>query len=58
MVFAEKRHPTYDHLDARKKAEGRHHQKAGNPSNGAKAMYELAVMKNPPLGVVVGTDTF
>lgn len=58
MVFAEKRHPTYDYLDARKKAEGRHHQTAGDPIKGVKAMYELAVMKNPPLGVVVGTDTF
>ncbi|KAL8966118.1 MAG: hypothetical protein Q9197_006165 [Variospora fuerteventurae] len=58
MVFAEKRHPAYDHLDARKKAEGRHDQKAGDPIKGAKAMYELAVMKNPPLRVVLGTDNF
>ncbi|KAL8646023.1 MAG: hypothetical protein Q9210_006376 [Variospora velana] len=47
-----------DHLDARKKAEGRHHQQAGDPINGAKTMYELAVMKNPPLRVVVGTDAY
>ncbi|KAL9048452.1 MAG: hypothetical protein Q9206_006024 [Seirophora lacunosa] len=58
MVFADKRHPAYEHLDARKKAEGRHHQQAGDPIKGAKAMYELAVMDNPPLRVVIGTDAY
>ncbi|KAI4113119.1 MAG: hypothetical protein LQ345_005834 [Seirophora villosa] len=58
MVFADKRHPAYEHLDARKKAEGRHHQQAGDPIKGAKAMYELAVMENPPLRVVIGTDAY
>lgn len=58
MVFAEKRHPAYDHLDAKKKAEGRHMTQAGDPIKGVKAMYELAVMKDPPLRVVIGTDAY
>lgn len=31
---------------------------AGDPVKGAKAMYELAVMKDPPLRVVIGTDAY
>ena len=58
MVFAEKRHPAYDHIDAKKNAEGRNGSQAGDPSKGAKAMYELAVMKDPPLRVVIGTDAY
>lgn len=58
MAFAEKRHPAYDHLDARKKAEGRHMTQAGDPIKGAKAMYDLAVMKDPPLRIVIGSDAY
>lgn len=58
MVFAEKRHPAYNHLDARKRAEGRHMAQAGDPMKGAKAMYELAIMKDPPLRVVLGSDAY
>ncbi|KAL8893470.1 MAG: hypothetical protein Q9192_005226 [Flavoplaca navasiana] len=58
MVFAEKRHPAYDHLDAKKRAEGRHMTQAGDPIKGAKAMYELATMKDPPLRVVLGSDAY
>ena len=58
MAFAEKRHPAYDHLDAKKRAEGRHMTQAGDPIKGAKAMYELATMKEPPLRVVLGSDAY
>ncbi|KAL8844058.1 MAG: hypothetical protein Q9176_001464 [Flavoplaca citrina] len=58
MAFAEKRHPAYDHLDAKKRAEGRHMTQAGDPIKGAKAMYELATMKDPPLRVVLGSDAY
>ncbi|KAL8934225.1 MAG: hypothetical protein Q9216_006013 [Gyalolechia sp. 2 TL-2023] len=58
MAFAEKRHPAYDHLDARKKAEGRHMTQAGDPIKGAKVMYDLAVMKDPPLRIVIGSDAY
>ncbi|KAL8741761.1 MAG: hypothetical protein Q9184_008346, partial [Pyrenodesmia sp. 2 TL-2023] len=58
MVFAEQRHPAYDHLDAKKKAEGRHHTQVGDPIKGAKAMYDLAVMEDPPFRIVLGSDAY
>ena len=36
----------------------RHGTQAGDPVKGAKAMYDLAVLKDPPLRVVVGTDAY
>lgn len=30
----------------------------GDPSKGANAMYELAVMEEPPLRIVLGSDAF
>ncbi|KAL8712837.1 MAG: hypothetical protein Q9220_003045 [cf. Caloplaca sp. 1 TL-2023] len=58
MVFAEKRHPAYDHLNAKERAQGRHNTQAGDPVKGAKAMYDLAVMEDPPLRVVIGSDAY
>ncbi|KAL2421177.1 putative oxidoreductase [Exophiala dermatitidis] len=57
MVFAD-RHPAYDHIDARERMGKRHGTQAGDPLKGARAMYELAVMENPPLRVVIGTDAY
>ncbi|KIW26302.1 uncharacterized protein PV07_09403 [Cladophialophora immunda] len=57
MTFAT-RHPAYDHLNAEKHMTARHGTQAGDPKKGAKAMYELAIMPNPPLRVVVGTDAY
>ncbi|EXJ96392.1 hypothetical protein A1O1_01518 [Capronia coronata CBS 617.96] len=57
MVFAD-HNPKYDHLDARERMTQRHGNQAGNPVKGARAMYELAVMPNPPLRVVIGTDAY
>lgn len=31
---------------------------AGDPVKGAKAMYKLACMKEPPLRVVIGSDAY
>jgi hypothetical protein len=58
MSFPEKRHPSYDHIDTKKNMENRHGSQAGDPIKGAKAMYELAVLDDPPLRVVVGTDAY
>jgi hypothetical protein len=58
MSFPEKRHPAYDHLNAKETMGKRHGTQAGDPPKGAKAMYELAVMKNPPLRVVIGSDPY
>ncbi|KAI4211922.1 MAG: hypothetical protein LQ351_005262 [Letrouitia transgressa] len=53
MSFPEKRNPAYDHIDARQKADARHGTQAGDPIKGAKAMYELATLAEPPLRVVI-----
>merc|ERR1712230_307353 len=57
MQFAE-RHPAYDHMDAQERMSARHGNQAGDPVKGAKAMYELAIMKDPPLRCVIGTDAY
>ncbi|KAK4936980.1 hypothetical protein LTR10_022290 [Elasticomyces elasticus] len=57
MTFAD-RHPAYDHMDAKERMTARHGNQAGDPPKGAKAMYELAVMKDPPLRCVIGTDAY
>jgi hypothetical protein len=36
----------------------RHGTQAGDPKKGARAMYDLAVMSNPPLRVVIGSDAY
>lgn len=36
----------------------RNRSQARDPVKGAKAMYQLAVIKEPPLRVVVGTDAY
>ena len=58
MAFGEIKNPAYDHIDAKKSANERNGTQAGDPAKGAAAMYKLAVMKDPPLRCVVGTDAF
>lgn len=58
MIFEDKRHPAYDHMDAKEIMGSRNGSQAGDPVKGAKAMYELAVMKDPPLRVVIGSDAY
>jgi hypothetical protein len=45
-------------LDAKEAMSKRHNKQAGDPIKGAKAMYKLAIMSDPPLRVVVGTDAY
>ena len=58
MSFADQRHPAYDHINAKKAMGDRNGTQAGDPIKGANAMYELAVMKDPPLRVVIGSDAY
>ena len=58
MDFSEERHPAYDHINAREAMGARHGNQEGDPVKGAKAMYELAVMNDPPLRVVIGSDAY
>ena len=58
MDFGEISNPAYDHIDAKKNAQGRHHTQAGDPAKAAKVFYDLAVMDDPPIRCVVGTDAY
>lgn len=58
MQFGEVENKAYDHMDAKKTAKGRHGTQAGDPPKGARAMYELATMENPPLRCVIGSDAY
>ena len=58
IADSKSRHPAYDHIDAKKNAQKRNGTQDGDPVKGAKAMYELAIIPEPPLHVVIGTDAY
>lgn len=58
MTFGEIENKDYDHINPRKNAEARHGTQAGDPVKGARAMYELATMDDPPLRCVIGSDAY
>ena len=58
MDFSEKPMKEYEHLVAKDVIGKRHGTQAGDPLKGAKAMYELAVLEDPPLRVVIGSDAY
>ena len=58
MAFAQNKNPNYDHIDAKKSMGERNGTQVGDPPKAAKAMYELATMKDPPLRCIVGSDAF
>lgn len=58
MSFADERHPAYDHLNAKETMQKRNGTQKGDPIKGAKAMYELASLSDPPLRVVIGSDAY
>lgn len=57
MDFGEKPN-AYDHINAKENAKKRNGTQAGDPAKGAQAFYDLAVMEDPPLRCVVGTDAY
>ncbi|KIW08558.1 uncharacterized protein PV09_00523 [Verruconis gallopava] len=58
MAFAENKNPAYDHIDGKAAMAKRHGTQAGDPVKAGKVFYELAVMEDPPLRVVVGSDAY
>lgn len=58
MDFGEQNNPAYDHLNAKEAMGKRHMSQAGDPPKAAKVFYNLAVMKDPPMRCVVGTDAY
>ncbi|OKL61880.1 hypothetical protein UA08_02274 [Talaromyces atroroseus] len=57
MTFAD-RYPDYDHLDAKAMMMARNGTQPGDPKKAAKVFYELAVMENPPLRILLGSDAY
>ena len=58
MAFADQRHPAYDHINARETMGKRNGTQVGDPVKGARGMYELAVLEDPPLRCCLGSDAF
>lgn len=58
MQFPEKSYPAYNHMNVKEAMEKRHGKQPGDPKKGAKAMYELAVLEDPPLRVILGSDGY
>ncbi|KAM0754015.1 NAD(P)-binding protein [Meredithblackwellia eburnea MCA 4105] len=59
MIFGKKLSPDpYDHLDARATMGARHGNQGGDPVKGAQAMYKLALLPDPPLRVLLGSDAY
>jgi NAD(P)-dependent dehydrogenase (short-subunit alcohol dehydrogenase family) len=58
MDFGEIDHPAYDHINAKKAMGARHGTQAGDPAKAAQVFYDLAVMDDPPMRCVVGTDAY
>jgi len=58
MAFGENKNKAYDHINAEETMGKRHGTQAGDPAKAGKVFYELAVMKDPPLRVVVGSDAY
>lgn len=56
MLFGENKNPAYDHIDAEKSMKERNGTQAGDPPKGARAMWEVAKMEDPPLRLVIGSD--
>lgn len=58
MEFPAHKMPEYEHLDARERMKKRHGSQGGDPVKAAKSLYELAVMKNPPSRIALGSDSY
>lgn len=58
MEFGEEKEPAYDHIDAEANAKKRHMAQGGDPRKGAKAMYDLAVMDDPPMRCILGSEAW
>lgn len=58
MIFASEKNPAYDHLDGQKVLKARQGTQVGDAVKGANAMYNLAIMEDPPLRVCLGSDAY
>ncbi|KIV94044.1 hypothetical protein PV10_05201 [Exophiala mesophila] len=58
MEFPKQRLEAYDHLDARERMGKRNGNQPGDPLKASKAIYQLAVMEEPPARIALGSDAY
>ena len=58
MDFLAQRHTAYDHMIAEEAMAKRNGSKARDPIKGVTGRYQLGVLKEPLLKVIVGADTY
>lgn len=58
MDFGEKKHPAYDHINAKETMGKRNGTQVGDPVKGGRAFWDIAKMEDPPLRVVIGSDAY
>ncbi|SMQ47989.1 unnamed protein product [Zymoseptoria tritici ST99CH_3D7] len=58
MIFGDSKEPAYDHLNAEESMKKRNGSQPGDPAKGARAMWEIAAMDDPPLRVLIGSDAY
>lgn len=56
MHYGTQKLDVYKHIDAKGNMQKRQGTQVGDPVKGGQRMYDLAVMDNPPLRVVLGSD--
>jgi len=58
MIFGDNKNPAYDHINAKEAMGKRNGTQAGDPVKGARAMWDIAQMSDPPLRTVIGSDAY
>lgn len=58
MDFGEKKHPAYDHIDAKDTMGKRNGTQVGDPVKGGRAFWDIAKLEDPPLRIVIGSDAY
>jgi len=58
LQFGESKNPAYDHINAKEAMGKRNGTQVGDPQKAAERMFDLAVMENPPLRIVLGSDAY
>lgn len=56
MHFGEQKLDVYPHINAKENMKKRNGTQVGDPKKGGERMYDLAMEKEPPLRVVIGSD--
>lgn len=58
IAIQDRTNPAYSHLNAHQLVKTMKGAQRGDPPKAGRAMYELAMMKDPPLRIVLGSDAF